>query len=186
MFATRDRPPCGAAASSRPATLAAPARISSNLRQESQIRPCLLAVASPLSVASLLAVARHPAVSSVFNRLRTLWPTRNLQPTYFQSPTHSLQRERKLTHLFTITSPLFVRSSAQERKSTPLVSCACALFRTPPGGRGGGAKAQSESPRPIRTRVWALLDSPRNRVWLYLEPHEISRRIDPRHHLMRT
>ena len=53
MFAAKDRPPQDAAVSSRPLTLAAPARISSSLRQESQMPPCLLAEAKPLAEASL-------------------------------------------------------------------------------------------------------------------------------------
>jgi hypothetical protein len=76
MFTPKDRPLRDAAASSRTVTLAAPTHISSNLRQESQISPL------------------------VSDRLRTLWPAQNLQPAYFQSPTHSLQQERKLTPHF--------------------------------------------------------------------------------------
>jgi hypothetical protein len=105
MFAAKDHRPQGVVAYPGSAIAPAPADISGNLRQESQIHPF------------------------VFNRLRTLWSSQILQLAYFQSPTHSLPHTQNVTTAFTITSPLFVRSSAQERKSTPLVSCACALFR---------------------------------------------------------
>lgn len=104
MCAAKDRPPRDAAASCRPVTFAAPARINSNLRQESQIRPF------------------------IFNRLRTLLPEQKLQPAHFQLLTHSLMHAKNVTAAFPITSTLFLRSFAPERKSTPLVSCACALF----------------------------------------------------------
>src|SRR5580698_8277872 len=106
MSAAKDRPPHDAAASSRPWTLTAPVSTSSSsVRQESKIHPF------------------------VFNRLRTLCSSQILQLAYFQSPTHSLPHAQNITTAFTVTSTLFVRSLAQERKSTPLVSCACALFR---------------------------------------------------------
>src|ERR1700722_10296904 len=105
MFAAKDRPPQDAAVSSRRLTFAAADRISSNLRQESQTRPC------------------------VFSRLRALFSAQILQAPYFHLLPHSLPHERKLTPAFSARSRLFLRSSAQERKLTPLLSCACALFR---------------------------------------------------------
>jgi hypothetical protein len=104
MFAAKDRLQHNAAASSRPVTLAAPARISDNLRRESQNRPFL------------------------FNRLRTLWPPQNPLAAYFQSPAPSLAHKQNITTAFPTTSALFVLSFAQERKSTPLLSSACAQF----------------------------------------------------------
>src|SRR5579862_2055987 len=104
MFAAKDRTPQDAAACSRPITLAAPAPISSKPRHESQTR------------------------SFVSNRLRTPWPAQKPQPAYFQSPAHPFTHKQNITAAFPTTSPLFVRSFAQERKSTPLVSCACARF----------------------------------------------------------
>jgi hypothetical protein len=58
MFAAKDRPRQDAAASSRPVTLAAPARISSKLRQDSQMRPFPLAVASSLAKESVFSTLR--------------------------------------------------------------------------------------------------------------------------------
>jgi hypothetical protein len=67
-------------------------------------------------------------------------------PVHFQQVTLSLSRfqysnhrlfnhfstllytRKKLTHCFSVTSTLLLRSFAQERKSTPLLSGACALF----------------------------------------------------------
>src|SRR5271154_167732 len=54
-------------------------------------------------------------------------PSRQLQ--HSQLVTNSSTQEKKLTPAFPATSPLFVRSFAQERKSSPLLSCACARFR---------------------------------------------------------
>jgi len=105
MFAAKDRPPQNAAVSSRPVTFAAAARIGGNLRQESQTRPC------------------------VFSRLRTLFSAQVLQAPYFHLLPHSLPQERKVTPAFPARSRLFLRSSAQERKLTPLLSGACARFR---------------------------------------------------------
>ena len=104
MFAAKDCLPYETAASRRPGTFAAPARIINNIRQNSQNRPC------------------------VFSRLRTLLSAQKFQSPYFHSLPHSLQQERNLTPAFPIASALFLRSCAQERKSTPLFSCACARF----------------------------------------------------------
>jgi hypothetical protein len=104
MFAAKDRPPQDAAVSSRPVTFTHPTRISSNLRRESQTPP------------------------SVFNRLPTLLPEQKFQHLYFHSLPHSLQYDQNVTPVFPTRSALFLRSCAQERKSTPLFSCACARF----------------------------------------------------------
>jgi hypothetical protein len=111
MFAAKDRRPQDAAVSSRPGTLAAAARFRNSFRQESQKRP------------------------SVFSELCTLLTTQKYQRPYFHSLAHSLQQEQILTPVFPITPALFLRSCAQERKSTPLFSCACARFCRYGGGR---------------------------------------------------
>jgi len=124
MFATKDRLPQGAAPSPHPVTLAAPNGISSNLRQEPQTRPF------------------------VFNKLRTpLW-AQKLQPAHFQSPTHSFINAKNITAVFPITSPLFVRSSAQARKLSSLFSCIPARSRRKWGC--GRKPAPRERKSPVR------------------------------------
>src|SRR5579862_4699327 len=151
MFAAKGRPPQDAAVSSRPGTLACPARTSGNLRQESQKRPF------------------------VFSDLRTLPPAQKFQRPYFHSLPHSLQQEQKLTNVFSVTSEQFLRSSAQERKSTPLFSCACALFGKATGE--GVGVAFSSFPgcglylEPAKKRVWAVLAAHANRGWAVLAAH---------------
>ncbi len=158
MFAAKESPPEDAAASCRPVTFAAPARIGSNLRQESR-------QGGPF----------------VFSRLRTLLRAQILQATYFQLLPHSSPQERKLTPAFSARSALFLRSSAQERKSTPLFSGACALFCRTTGGRGTAAKENLSTMRHLRPairhdftgagctaarakRVWAVLAARVERV----------------------
>jgi hypothetical protein len=134
MFAAKDRPPEDAAVSSRPGALAAPARINSNLRQESQMPPF------------------------VFSKLRSLLPAQKFQRPYFHPLPHSLQQEQNLTPAFPIISALFVRSCAQERKLTHLFSDACALFGKTTG-EGVGANAPTPRPKvpgPCRPRREAL------------------------------
>ena len=104
------------------ANLAAPAPISTRLRQESQIPPSLLAVAS------------------VFSSLRTLLPAQKLQLPYFHSLPRSLKNRQNITPAFPITPALFVRSCARAHHSTLLFSCACALFHKTTGDRGTPAK----------------------------------------------
>src|ERR1700723_1983078 len=104
MFAAKDRPPQDAAFSSRAFTLAAPAPISSNLRQESQVPP------------------------RIFNGLRTLLPAQDFQHPYFHSLPHSLKNAQDITPAFPTTPALFLRSCARLQYSTPLFSSAHALF----------------------------------------------------------
>lgn len=104
MFAAKDRPLPDAAVSSRPVTFAAPARIGSQLRQDSQTPPF------------------------VFNGMYTLLPARELQHPCFQPFLHSLRREQNVTPVFSISPRLFLRSSTPELKLTTLFPCACALF----------------------------------------------------------
>ena len=104
MFTVKDRLPQDAVVSSRPVTIATPARISTNPSQESQTRPF------------------------IFNRLRTLLRAQKLQIPHFHSLPHSLQQEQSVTRAFPITPALFVRSWGSVQVSTPLLSCACALF----------------------------------------------------------
>jgi hypothetical protein len=66
--------------------------------------------------------------SFAFNSLRTLFPAPKLQPSSFHGFPYSLTDGKNITHAFPVTSALFVRSSAQERKSTPLFSCIPARF----------------------------------------------------------
>jgi hypothetical protein len=74
-------------------------------------------------------------VPCVFSGLRTLFPFRELQIAFFQQAPNSLTQLQNITIAFSITSAPLVRSFAQERKLTPLPSCACARFC----GNGGGA-----------------------------------------------
>jgi hypothetical protein len=104
MFAAEDRLTDDAVYPRRPGGSDGPAPISSNLRQYSERR------------------------SLVFSRLRTLFPAHGFQFLYCQSLPHSLQQERKLTPAFPITPGLFLRPFTQERKSSPVFSCACARF----------------------------------------------------------
>src|ERR1700733_5269519 len=113
MFATKDRLPHGAATFPRPVTVAAPAGIISDLRQESQMPPF------------------------AFSSLRTLLPTQKLQGPHFHPLPHSLKNAQNITPAFPITSPLFIRSCARVQISTPLFSIAHALFVKTTGGRGG-------------------------------------------------
>jgi hypothetical protein len=113
MFAAKDRPPQDAAESSRPVTVAAPARINRNLCQESQMSPFF------------------------FSRLRALLPAQNFQHPYFQSFPHSLQYGQNITPVFPITPALFVRSCACVKVSTLLFSFACALFGKTTGEGAG-------------------------------------------------
>src|SRR5579862_2548634 len=109
MFAAKDRTPQDPAVSSRPITLAAPARISSKLRQESQTPPFLLAAARPGAVSSLPAVTTPLAVASPItfspncsrpqeprrrrvSTLRALLPAQKFQHAYFHLLPHSLQQ----------------------------------------------------------------------------------------------
>ena len=67
-----------------------------------------------------------PFVSS---SLRTLFPAPNLQPSSFHALAHSFAHRKNITLSFPVTSAPFVRSLARVQHSTPLFSCACALFR---------------------------------------------------------
>src|ERR1700685_23113 len=115
MVATKDRPPQDSAASPRPGPLAAPARISSNLRQESQMPPFPLRRSKPV------------AKASVCSGLQTLLPAQKVQHLYFHSLPHSLQHEQNVTPAFPAHSALFLRSLARVQVSTLLFSCAHAL-----------------------------------------------------------
>ena len=97
MRAIKDCPQPEAAVSCRPGTLAAPAAIDSNLRQESQMLTSLLAVAS------------------VFSKLRTLLPAKKLQHPYFHSLPRSLFRsfaqEQESTPVFSSACALFCKTA---------------------------------------------------------------------------
>ena len=66
--------------------------------------------------------------SCVLSSLRNLFLAQKLQPSHSQELAHSFTHATNLTPAFPCTSPLFVRSFASVRKSTPLLSCAYALF----------------------------------------------------------
>jgi len=128
MFAAKDRPQQDPAVSSRVPTIVAPAQISSDLRQKSQMPLCPLAVVSPLAAARSLRRSEPPAKARVFSRLRTLFPAAKVQHPCFHPLPHSCHRGRNVTPVFPITPALFARSWASGQVSTPLLSCACALF----------------------------------------------------------
>src|SRR5579862_2018996 len=92
------------------------------------VRPRRSAVAA--AAVPFLPISCHtPKIAPfVLNNLPTLFPARNPQPSRFHALAHSFTREKKPTLVFPVTSKLFVRSLAQERKSTPLLSNACARF----------------------------------------------------------
>ena len=139
MFAAKGCLLYDTAAFRRPGTFAAPAR--------------LLQTSDPGSPnCSRPQEPKRRRVSS----LHTPLPAQNFQPTHFQSLPHSLTQARNITPAFPSASGLFLRSSAQERKSTPLFSCACARFFR---YRGVGAKAPAPGakvPGPRRPRPEAL------------------------------
>jgi hypothetical protein len=60
--------------------------------------------------------------------LCTHFPPQKLQPSCLQEVPHTLEFSEKVTAVFPDTSALFAHFSAQERKSTPLLSSAPALF----------------------------------------------------------
>jgi hypothetical protein len=138
MFAAKDRPPQDAASPSHPGTFASPARFLPTSDCSSLNCGCPQA-------------PRRRRVSS----LRTLLPAQNFQPTQFQSLPHSLQQEKNTTPAFPVTSELFLRSFAQERKSTPLFSCACAQFRR----YVGGSERNSEIQAKVTTRRGVAIPS---------------------------
>src|SRR6202044_457929 len=110
MFAAKDRHSETQWPVPAPAPLAASARISSNLRQESQMPPF------PLRRTASLAKA------SVFSSLRALLPAQRSQHSYFHSLPHSLKNAQDITPAFSITPALFLRSCARVQYSTPLFS----------------------------------------------------------------
>jgi hypothetical protein len=88
--------------------------------------------ASSFSARSALFVrisAQERNLTPLFSSKRALsGPPSLRQPLYSQSVPHSSTTAQILTLTFPVTSTPFVRSFAKERKSTPLFSCACALF----------------------------------------------------------
>jgi hypothetical protein len=127
MFTATDRPRQDAAASSSPSTLVGPAGISSKSRQASE--NCLF----------------------LFSVLRALLPAPKRQAPCFHLLPHSFKLLQNVTPIFPITSTLFVRSFAQERRSTPLFSCIPALFRENVGMAHASFMLPSASPRATTT-----------------------------------
>jgi hypothetical protein len=66
--------------------------------------------------------------SFVSSNLRAPFLAPNLQPKPSHALAHSCAHVKNITLAFPVASPLFVRSFAKERKSTPLFSCVSALF----------------------------------------------------------
>ena len=101
----------------------------------------------------------------IFSNLRTLFPARNPQPSRFHALAHSLTQDKNLTLAFPVTSKLFLRSLAQERKSTPLLSRACARFcRNGGSGQMPGEKtAHAGAVRVLSTALNAGVRSSPNR-----------------------
>jgi hypothetical protein len=149
MFAAKDRPQQGAAVSPRPLTVAFSARINGDLCQDSQKRP---------------------------SRSRTLLPAQNFQRPYFHPLPDSLQQEQNITPVFPITPALSLRSFAQERKSTPLVSCACARFCRWVGVIFPTFSGCGLYLEPTEKTVWAVLAAP-ERNWEELEQNEHLRKM---------
>jgi len=98
------------------------------LRQTSDSLRRLAAVCAPAHTSPSFH-QEHKNPPFVLNTLRTLFPARKLQPSHSHKLAQSFIHNKNVTTAFTITSPLFLRSFVQERKSTPLLSGACALFR---------------------------------------------------------
>src|ERR1700733_11231790 len=70
----------------------------------------------------------HENAPFIFSDLRTLFRPRNPQTQHLHSLAHSLTHSKNVTPAFPSTSALFLRSCASVQCSTPLLSCACALF----------------------------------------------------------
>src|SRR5580700_2652938 len=101
----------------------------------------------------------------VFNRLRTLFCDGNPQPSPFHAPTHSLAHGKRVTRAFPVACGLSPRSWTPERKSTPLLSSAYALFCKSGRGWGGAGRTLSETlGRPGRFKPgFQLFAHPSNR-----------------------
>jgi hypothetical protein len=81
---------------------------------------------------------RGPFIPSSF---RTLLRAPIRQPMPYQWLAHSLMQSQNITLAVPVSYALFVRSCAAGRKSTPLLSCACALFaKTTREGVGASEK----------------------------------------------
>lgn len=129
MFRAKHGPGQDPEASARPVFLPSLAGLDSNFRQESKNRP------------------------RVFSSLHTLLSAQNLQAPHFQSLPRSLEPGRNVTPVFPVASELFLHSWAQERKSTPVFSDGCALFRGKAGWREldlcyGLHRSPGKTPRP--------------------------------------
>jgi hypothetical protein len=126
MFTRQTRPPALRVDRPVPCVPATPA---------ARVLPNVKSLSLP-SHAHFSAVERRNA-PFVFNALRTLFLVPKLQPSSFQEVPHSLKQSQSVTGAFSFTSALLLRSWAQERKLTPLPSCACARFH-----RNGGYPAK--------------------------------------------
>jgi len=80
--------------------------------------------------------ARQQSEPRVFSSLCALFRTPGPEPPPIQSVASLFLRTKSITIVFSVTSELFARSLAPERKSTPLFSIACTLFCKNTGGGG--------------------------------------------------
>jgi len=126
---------------------------------------------------TLASIRQNPAERKiapfVSSDLRTLFPPRNLQPTPFHALAHSFAQRKNITLPFPVTSALFVRSLAPERKLSLLFSCACALFREKWGCHekfGSFIDCQSSGLSTIFT-IFSFLGA---------QPRRVSKRLAPR------
>ena len=139
MFALQVRPsalPVGYPASRQslpPAAEILPSanRIRPHLHAQPSSIPCDRApVFSPRPALFVRSSAQERKLTPFFSTHGAFLRSRSSrQLQHSQSVTNSITQEKNLTPTFPTTSPLFLRSFAQERKSSPLLSCACARFR---------------------------------------------------------
>jgi hypothetical protein len=105
-----------------------PSSVPSNRRTEHEEYCVLLLLAYRAHFVCSSAQERNP--TPLFSIQRTLWRSRpSQQLPQSQLVTNSFTQQKILTPAFPATSQLFVRSFPQERKSSPLLSGACARFR---------------------------------------------------------
>jgi hypothetical protein len=120
MFADKDQPAQDAALTCRPADSSEAPRSSTNSGKTRKNAPF------------------------IFSSLRALFPAPQPQTPPLHPLAHSFTHNKNLTLVFPFTSALFLRSFAEERKLTSLLSCACARF----GEYRGWQRNPSETHQP--------------------------------------
>jgi hypothetical protein len=169
MFAIKDCPTQDDAPDRISVNLSAPAGTRTNPRQQSKTPPSPLRRSEPFAKVSPPRRSQPLAKAGVFNKLRTLLLAQKFQRAYFHPLPHSLKKALNVTPVFPITPTLSLRSCASEPKLTPLLSCACALFRKTTGDRGTGAKDNFSAGRRLHPAirhefdVGPIMDS--SRLW---------------------